>query len=178
MTAESKRASFFERLRRVTAADADEPEEEAGPTAPAPKKPHHKDEPSPKRPESTPPAPPPDAPEPNKKHERESDKQPEEEAGPMSPAPDKAKARRAGGWFAQLKSGLSRTSNALTENLAGVLTKRKLDAETLDELEEALIRADLGVAMAERIRGAIAGGRYETGLTEDDVRAVLAEEVA
>ena len=88
-----------------------------------------------------------------------------------TPAPKK-------GWFAQLKAGLSRTSSSLTENLAGVLTKRKLDEETLDELEEVLIKADLGFGMADRIREALASGRYEKGLTEADVRAVLADEVA
>ena len=179
---DGKRGSFFDRLRRATAADAGEPEEEAGPMSPAPKK-KEKDDPKPEPAKPAPPAPPPEAPEPNKEHERESDRQPEEEAGPTAPDPDKGKsqasaARKQRNWFAQLTAGLSRTSNSLTESLAGVLTKRKLDAETLDELEEALIRADLGVAMAERIRGAIAGGRYETGLTEDDVRLVLAEEVA
>jgi fused signal recognition particle receptor len=81
-------------------------------------------------------------------------------------------------WFAQLKAGLSRTSNSLTENLAGVLTKRKLDEETLDELEEVLIKADLGVGMADRIREALTKGRHDKGLTEDDVRHVLATEVA
>jgi len=81
-------------------------------------------------------------------------------------------------WFAQLKAGLSRTSNSLTENLAGVLTKRKLDEETLDELEEVLIKADLGVGMADRIREALTKGRHDKGLTADDVRHVLATEVA
>jgi fused signal recognition particle receptor len=81
-------------------------------------------------------------------------------------------------WFAQLRAGLSRTSNSLTENLAGVLVKRKLDDETLDELEEVLIKADLGVAMADRIREAISRGRYDKGLTTEAVRAVLADEVA
>ena len=178
---ESKRGSLFDRLRRATAADAEEPEEEAGPTAPMPKrKPEPEHSPKPKTPK---PAPPPNAPEPNEEHERQSDREPEEEAGPMSPEPDKGKARAAGSeakrnWFAQLKSGLSRTSNSLTENLASVLTKRKLDAETLDELEEVLIKADLGVAMADRIREAVASGRFDKGLTADDVRAVLADEVA
>jgi fused signal recognition particle receptor len=82
------------------------------------------------------------------------------------------------GWFAQLKAGLSRTSNSLTENLAGVLTRRKLDEDMLDELEEVLIKADLGVAMADRIRDVLARGRYEKGVTEEEVRAILAEEVA
>ena len=72
------------------------------------------------------------------------------------------------GWFTQLKAGLSRTSNSLTENLSSVVTKRKLDDETLDELEEVLIKADLGVAMADRIREALSRGRYDKGLTDND----------
>ena len=89
-------------------------------------------------------------------------------------APPEAKR----GWFAQLKAGLSRTSTSLSDNLTSVLTKRKLDADTLDELEEVLIRADLGIAMADRIRDAISKGRHEKELTADDVRQVLAIEVA
>ena len=81
-------------------------------------------------------------------------------------------------WFAQLRKGLARTSSALSDNLAGALTKRKLDEETLDRLEEVLIKADLGVAMAARIRAAIATGRYERGVTQDTVREVLAAEIA
>jgi fused signal recognition particle receptor len=81
-------------------------------------------------------------------------------------------------WFAQLRQGLSRSSSALSDSLAGVLTKRKLDEEILDELEEALIKADLGVAMAGRIRDALAKGRYEKGITPETLSAVLAEEIA
>ncbi|HUW73340.1 MAG TPA: signal recognition particle-docking protein FtsY [Methyloceanibacter sp.] len=177
---ESKRGSFFDRLRQATAADGDEPDEEAGPTAPKPKHSEPKEHPEPKTPKPERPAPPPNAPEPTEP-DPEPDREPEEEAGPMSPEPNKGKARAAEtkrSWFAQLKSGLSRTSNSLTENLAGVLTKRKLDEDTLDELEDVLIKADLGVAMADRIREAISSGRFDKGFTEEDVRAVLATEVA
>ena len=96
-------------------------------------------------------------------------------------APPEAKR----GWFAQLKAGLSRTSTSLSDNLTSVLTKRKLDADTLDELEEVLIRADLGIAMADRIRDAISKGRHEKQVPVSvDVnnigirRQVLAIEVA
>ena len=51
-------------------------------------------------------------------------------------------------WFAELRKGLARSSSALSDNLASALTKRKLDEETLDQLEEVLIKADLGVAVA------------------------------
>jgi len=81
-------------------------------------------------------------------------------------------------WLAELRKSLTRTSNALSENLAGVLTKRKLDEETLDKLEEVLIKADLGVAMASRIRDTVAKGRYDRGIDADAVREVLASEVA
>src|SRR5512135_3172843 len=81
-------------------------------------------------------------------------------------------------WFAELRKGLARSSSALSDNLASALTKRKLDEETLDQLEEVLIKADLGVAMAGRIREIVAKDRYERGLLPDAVRAVLAAVVA
>ena len=90
----------------------------------------------------------------------------------------KASAEPRRSWFDQLRNGLARTSNALSDNLASALTKRKLDEDTLDRLEEVLIKADLGVAMAGRIRATIARGRYDRGLDEGTVREVLAAEIA
>ena len=81
-------------------------------------------------------------------------------------------------WFDQLRHGLARTSNALSDNLAGALSKWKLDEDTLDRIEEVLIKADLGVAMAGRIRAAIARGRYERGLDPDALREIVAAEIA
>ncbi len=81
-------------------------------------------------------------------------------------------------WLSQLRQGLSRSSSALSDNLAGVLTRRKLDDDTLDELEEVLIKADLGVAMAARIRACVAKGRYDKGLTPEALSEVLAAEIA
>ena len=81
------------------------------------------------------------------------------------------------GWFARLKSGLTRTSSKLSDGITGLLTKRKLDADTLAELEDLLIEADLGVTTAMRITEALAKGRYEKGLSAEAVRAVLAQEV-
>jgi fused signal recognition particle receptor len=89
----------------------------------------------------------------------------------------KAAAEPKRSWFDRLRQGLARTSNALSDNLAGVLTKRKLDEETLDEIEDVLIKADLGVAMAGRIRAALARGRFDRGVDPDQVRDILAKEV-
>jgi fused signal recognition particle receptor len=82
------------------------------------------------------------------------------------------------GWFAQLRQGLARTSAALSGNVASVLTKRWFDEETLDELEEVLIKADLGPAMAGRVREELARSRHERGLAPEAVREVLATEIA
>jgi fused signal recognition particle receptor len=81
------------------------------------------------------------------------------------------------GWLRKLTSGLARTSARLSEGIAGVFTKRKLDAAMLEELEDLLIQADLGVETSMRITAALSRGRYEKGISAEDVRAVLAAEV-
>ena len=81
------------------------------------------------------------------------------------------------GWFQRLKAGLTKTSARLSEDIAGIFTKRKLDADTLQELEDLLIRADLGVETAMRITEALAKGRFDKEIEPAEVRAVLAAEV-
>jgi fused signal recognition particle receptor len=92
---------------------------------------------------------------------------------PAQPAPAAAKA----GWFQRLKAGLTKTSSKLSEGITSVFAKRKLDAETLDDLEDLLIQADLGVETASRITEALSKGRYDKGIAPEEVRAVLASEI-
>jgi fused signal recognition particle receptor len=80
-------------------------------------------------------------------------------------------------FFSRLTEGLSKSSNRLTEGVASIFTKRKLDDETLDELEELLIASDLGVAPAARVREALAAGRYDKEISDREVRAALADVV-
>jgi fused signal recognition particle receptor len=94
------------------------------------------------------------------------------------PEPTDTAAQKPGGWFHRLKTGLNRTSSKLTGGITGLFTKRKLDAETLDDLEDLLIQADLGVAVARRIRMALSKERLDKTITPEEVRAVLADEVA
>ncbi|MGY2047522.1 signal recognition particle-docking protein FtsY [Methylobacterium sp. JK268] len=81
------------------------------------------------------------------------------------------------GWWSRLTGGLRRTSSALSDRVTGLFTKRKLDAGTLEELEDALIQADFGVETAMRISEAVGKGRYEKGISPDEVRTILAAEV-
>ena len=80
-------------------------------------------------------------------------------------------------WLARLTAGLSRTSSALGRGIFDVFSKRKLDAEALDDLEDILIQSDLGLGPSQRIRAAIAKGRYEKGIEPDEVKRLVAEEV-
>jgi fused signal recognition particle receptor len=72
---------------------------------------------------------------------------------------------------------MRRTSSSLSESVTGLFTKRKLDDATLEELEDALIRADLGVPTAMRITEAISSGRYNKEVSPAEVKAILAGEV-
>jgi fused signal recognition particle receptor len=101
----------------------------------------------------------------------EGDEKPKASAAALKPKP-------ALGWLARLGQGLARSSTALSDNLTSVLSRRKLDEETLEELEDALIKADLGVTMASRIRSALAATRHDRGISPGAVREVLAGEIA
>ncbi len=87
-------------------------------------------------------------------------------------APAKKKSR-----WARLAQGLSRSSHSIGSGLVEIFAKRKLDAATLDDLEDMLIRADLGVAAALRIRDEVGKTRYDKAVDVDQVKGILAAEV-
>lgn len=86
-------------------------------------------------------------------------------------------AATGGGWFGRLKQGLGKTSAKLSDGITGLFNKRKLSADTLEDLEDVLIEADLGLDTAERIISILSKGRYEKGIEAEDVRTVLKAEV-
>jgi fused signal recognition particle receptor len=81
------------------------------------------------------------------------------------------------GWFGRLKDGLKRSTSSLTDGISGIFTKRRLDDAAIEDLEELLIKADLGVATAARIAGNIASTRYDKTVSPEEIRAALAAEV-
>jgi fused signal recognition particle receptor len=80
-------------------------------------------------------------------------------------------------WWRRLSSGLKRTSSSLGTAVADLVTKRKLDRAMLEDIEDVLLRADLGTEVAARISAAVGVGRYDKSITEDEVKAVVASEV-
>ena len=91
------------------------------------------------------------------------------------PQPEPAQPKRS--WWRRLRDGLSRTSSALTTGISDLFTKRKLDAGTLEDLEDILIQADLGLATSARIAKAVGEGRYDKQIEPEEVKTILAREV-
>jgi fused signal recognition particle receptor len=84
----------------------------------------------------------------------------------------------ATGWLSRIRQGLSRSSSRLSQGIADLFTKRKLDRAALDELEELLIAADLGVATAGRVVEQLAKGRFDQEIDAEEIKEILAKEIA
>src|SRR5260370_8680987 len=77
-------------------------------------------------------------------------------------------------WWQRLSGGLKRTSASIGGAVTDLVAKRRLDQAMLDEIEEVLIRADLGGESAARIAAAVGEGRYDKSITADEVQAGVA----
>ena len=94
-------------------------------------------------------------------------------------SPDAASTRTASrGWFSRLRDGLTRSSSALTTGIAEVFTKRRLDQDMLDQLEELLIGADLGVTTASEIADELRAARFDRDIEPDEIRQFLCDQIA
>ena len=82
------------------------------------------------------------------------------------------------GFFSRLAQGLKRSSTQLGDSVTAIFTKRKLDAAALEELEDALIAADLGAPAAARVTERLARDRFDREVTDEEVRAALADVVS
>jgi len=95
----------------------------------------------------------------------------------MQDSPTDNATETTGNWWQRLSGGLKRSSSALGGAIAHVVAKRQLDAATIDEIEDALIRADLGAETADRIATELRYGRFDAAITGDEIKAVVAAEV-
>lgn len=89
---------------------------------------------------------------------------------PVDPAPKLS-------WWKRLSQGLSRTASSLGSGITAIFTTRKLDADTLQDLEDILIQADLGVEVSGRIVSTIGKDRFDKTISPDEIKAALAQEV-
>jgi fused signal recognition particle receptor len=112
---------------------------------------------------------------------------PEPEPASETPEAEESGARPEGevdkdagkkGWLSRLRAGLSKSTKRVTESITGIFTKKKLDQQTLDELEDALIQADLGVSVAARLVEKLGKERFGKEVTDEEVRAAFADDIA
>ena len=82
------------------------------------------------------------------------------------------------GWLSRLREGLSKSTKKVAESITGLFTKKKLDQQTLDDLEDVLIQADLGVTVAGRLVAKLSKERFGKEVTDEEVRAAFAEDIA
>jgi fused signal recognition particle receptor len=80
-------------------------------------------------------------------------------------------------WWKRLSGGLKRSSSTLGTAISDLVSKRRLGAGAVEDLESELIRADLGVETAARIAAVLSDNRYEKGIAPDEIKAVLAGEI-
>jgi fused signal recognition particle receptor len=185
---------LFNRMRGVEEAEAAHPAPEEAPAQPSPEAPAATEpEPrteAPQQPEA-PSAPLEETEAPEPEHAAGMSNEAASQPATSQPAPEKpapqqlapeqpaavAEAAARAGWFARLREGLSKSSRSLSTGITDIFTKRKLDAATLQDLEDVLIGADLGADMADRVTQAVAKGRYDKEIDPREVRRILAREV-
>ena len=92
--------------------------------------------------------------------------------------PTETETEEKAGWLARVRQGLTRSSSRLTQGLTDLFTKRKLDDAALEELEELLIAADLGVTTAARVTANLAKTRFDQEISAEEIRSFLAQEIA
>jgi fused signal recognition particle receptor len=83
-----------------------------------------------------------------------------------------------GSWLSRLRAGLSKSTQRVAESITGLFTKKKLDQKTLDDLEDALIQADLGVGVASRLVEKLGKERFGKEVTDEEVRSAFADDIA
>lgn len=80
-------------------------------------------------------------------------------------------------WFSRLKQGLKRSSNKITEGISSVIQKKKLDENTLEQLEEVLISADLGIETSSYLINALSKERFNKEVTDKEIREILSSKI-
>ncbi|MBU8873639.1 signal recognition particle-docking protein FtsY [Reyranella sp. MMS21-HV4-11] len=109
--------------------------------------------------------------------ESEPEPAPVEAVAEKEPEVEKPEVEKKG-WLSRLREGLSKSTKKVAESITGLFTKKKLDQQTLDDLEDALIQADLGVTVASRLVAKLGKERFGKEVTDEEVRAAFADDIA
>ena len=81
-------------------------------------------------------------------------------------------------WLQRLKNGLKKSSTKLSTGLTDIFTKRKIDAQTLEELEEALISSDMGYQAAATVIEKFSKQKFDKEISPEEIKKSLAAIIA
>lgn len=83
-----------------------------------------------------------------------------------------------GGWLSRLTRGLTKSSGALGSGISDIFTKKKLDAEALEQLEDLLVMSDLGPKTAAKIVADLSAHKFDKEIDGQSVKEALADQIA
>ncbi|MDJ0920252.1 MAG: signal recognition particle-docking protein FtsY [Henriciella sp.] len=104
-------------------------------------------------------------------------KEAERQAAIARGEPDPYAEVRDPGFFTKISTGLAKSSSKMGESITGLFTKRKLDDEALEDLEDLLLTSDMGGKVAAKVAANIAKSRYEKDVTDEEIKIALADEI-
>ena len=81
-------------------------------------------------------------------------------------------------WFAKVKAGLSKTASTISSGIASVVSSKKIDTATIEELEEALITADLGLEATNHVIEIVRKLKVDKASSEHDISTVISDAIA
>ncbi len=100
-----------------------------------------------------------------------------EEAVSDSPEAPDTEDTQEGGWFSRLSGGLTKSSQKIGQGIGDLITKKKLDHETLEALEDILITADLGPELAVRLVSELEKDRFGKDISDEEIKIYLADKI-
>ena len=117
-------------------------------------------------------------PKPQAKPKPKPEPEPQPEPVPETEAAPEEDEAEATGWFSRLKKGLGKSTARITAGLSGIIGKPKLDIADLEDIEDALIMADLGVDASARLAEGLKKRSYPDGVNPETLAQALADELA
>ena len=83
-----------------------------------------------------------------------------------------------GNFLSRITAGLRKSTTRMTDQVSAVFTKRKLDDAAIEELEDILIGADLGIGPASKVTALLAKDKFDKQVTDMEVKIALADVIS
>lgn len=80
-------------------------------------------------------------------------------------------------FFQKLSLGLKKTSGKISDGISGIFTTQKIDSKTMEDLEELLISADLGVKAASKIIKNFSNRKFDKNISESEIKNELCKDM-